>query len=442
MGSPPVGLRLPLNKLQSDEQMRRMTGKVWASISEETGRRMAKFSSDKSKVSTSSKYVGVSFNEQTKKWHTEIDFMSTKRKIGVFENEVLAARAHDDALRSECEKFYRMQAMASSRGSALPTQLVVNFPQETEGHMANVTEINGVDEQSEKTNLARRHARARATSVDLEQAFMDPRFMKYLGKDDTPLKQRYAPVLNKFQAKQKEENENLIAAAGLASQPAANAKELDGFSQKMAQDYRAKPSRRVSVSTTPSDQSNKPQFLTMLRSFYNDDSEQAEVAAAERSYPRKSDVSTAKQAVFEAAQGRASSSQGRISNNEQRAFAPLLSLADGFKNTRGTGANTVMFGGMAMSPMSPMALAAKTMEAKANRKKQALVTQRIRMDQEYFRREAMRFNPAVRSVLNELWLFIDKDGSGLLSIDEWTGYTACLTWLGFVSCLLYSLCFV
>jgi hypothetical protein len=178
----------------------------------------------------------------------------------------------------------------------------------------------------------------------------------------------------------------------------------------------------------------------MLRSFYNDDSEQAEVAAAERYYPRKSDVSAAKQAVFEAAQGGASSSQGRISNNEQRAFAPLLDLADGFETTRGTGAKTVMFGDMAMSPMSPMALAAKTMEAKANRKKQALVTQRIRMDQEYFRREAMRFNPAVRSVLNELWLFIDKDGSGLLSIDEWTGYTACLTWLGFMSCACYVAC--
>ena len=51
----------------------------------------------------------------------------------------------------------------------------------------------------------------RATSIDLEQAFMDPKFLKYLGKDNVPLKRRYIPAPNKYQQEQKEKNVRTIA---------------------------------------------------------------------------------------------------------------------------------------------------------------------------------------------------------------------------------------
>lgn len=45
--------------------------------------------------SKTSKYKGVSWNKQLKKWHTKIQFNNKQIHIGVFDSEIEAAKAYD-----------------------------------------------------------------------------------------------------------------------------------------------------------------------------------------------------------------------------------------------------------------------------------------------------------------------------------------------------------
>jgi hypothetical protein len=55
------------------------------------------------KINTSSKYRGVWYNKQTKKWRATILVNRKRKQIGYFHNEVEAAKAYDCA----AKKYYR-----------------------------------------------------------------------------------------------------------------------------------------------------------------------------------------------------------------------------------------------------------------------------------------------------------------------------------------------
>ena len=55
------------------------------------------------KINTSSKYRGVWYNKQTRKWRATIVVNRKRKQIGYFHNEINAARAYDQA----AQKYYR-----------------------------------------------------------------------------------------------------------------------------------------------------------------------------------------------------------------------------------------------------------------------------------------------------------------------------------------------
>jgi len=55
------------------------------------------------KINTSSKYRGVWYNKQTKKWRATIVVNRKRKQIGYFKHEIDAARAYDES----AKKYYR-----------------------------------------------------------------------------------------------------------------------------------------------------------------------------------------------------------------------------------------------------------------------------------------------------------------------------------------------
>ena len=57
------------------------------------------------KKNTSSKYRGVWFNKQTKKWRSQISINRKRKQIGYFKNEIDAAKAYDQAAKKYYQDF-------------------------------------------------------------------------------------------------------------------------------------------------------------------------------------------------------------------------------------------------------------------------------------------------------------------------------------------------
>ena len=78
---------------------------------------------------TSSRFIGVSFNKERKKWRARIDYEKKGVFLGYYDNEIDAGKAYDVAAR----KYYGEHAK-------------VNFPEETEAVLAGlqIKKITGV----------------------------------------------------------------------------------------------------------------------------------------------------------------------------------------------------------------------------------------------------------------------------------------------------------
>ena len=57
------------------------------------------------KKNATSKYRGVWYNKQTKKWRTQILVNRKRKQIGYFKNEIDAAKAYDEAAKRYYKKF-------------------------------------------------------------------------------------------------------------------------------------------------------------------------------------------------------------------------------------------------------------------------------------------------------------------------------------------------
>ena len=62
----------------------------------------------KTRKKTSSKYIGVYFNKQTKRWISQIKYKEKRIYLGYFKDEVKAAKAHDAAARKYHGEFAKL----------------------------------------------------------------------------------------------------------------------------------------------------------------------------------------------------------------------------------------------------------------------------------------------------------------------------------------------